>query len=69
VVNWNWEPSVPLGTAALAVGYALAIGRRRSRFPDSGPVGRGRIFAFLAGLSTLLIALASPLDLLSDRYL
>jgi putative membrane protein len=69
VVGWTWEPSVLLGTGALATGYTLAIGRWRARFVGSGPVGGGRIFAFWAGLATILLALASPLDLLSDRYL
>jgi putative membrane protein len=57
--TWPHEPSVLLGCAALAAGYLRAAGR---------PVPRAAVW-FSAGLLILLLALASPLDVLADIYL
>jgi cytochrome c oxidase assembly factor CtaG len=56
---WDWEPSVIVGSAVLALGYLLAMRRRLS----------GRAFLFLGGVLILLLDLVSPLDLLADTYL
>jgi putative membrane protein len=68
MIGWSWEPSVLLGTLGLGMAYFAAIGPYRARLHGT-PVPAGRVVAFVAGLATLLLALASPLDLLSDRYL
>jgi putative membrane protein len=57
--GWDWEPSVVLGCAALAIGY-LAVVRAG---------GGRRMICFLSGVAILLLDLVSPLDLLGDRYL
>jgi cytochrome c oxidase assembly factor CtaG len=57
--TWDWEPSVVVGCAALAIGY-LAIVRTR---------GLMRMPYFLAGVALLLLDLVSPIDALGDRYL
>lgn len=56
---WDWEPSVIIGCAALAVGYA-AIAKKR--------FGRIAVFYFI-GVTILFLALVSPLDTLADNYL
>lgn len=68
-IGWSWEPSVVLGSLALAGGYLACVGPRRKRFRGSSPVPRWRVGAFLAGVGALFLALASPLDDLSDHYL
>lgn len=59
---WGWDlhPSVLLGTAALAAGYAVWGGREAPR---------RRVVSFAASLIVLLLALNGPLHNLSDRYL
>jgi putative membrane protein len=56
---WDWEPSVVIGCAALAIGY-LAVVRN---------CGFQRAPYFLAGVALLLLDLVSPIDTLADRYL
>lgn len=56
---WDWEPSVVIGCAALAVAY-IAIVRKR---------GWDRTPYFLAGVVLLLLDLVSPIDALADQYL
>lgn len=69
MIEFSWEPSVTLGCGALGAAYLLSIGPWRDRFAGSNPVERWRVASFLAGLGVLMLALASPLDTLSDRYL
>jgi putative membrane protein len=59
MILWDWEPSVIVGCAALALGY-IAIVRKR---------GLHRAPYFLAGVALLLLDLVSPIDTLADRYL
>lgn len=56
---WSWEPSVIAGCALAAGGYVGLAGGRVA----------GRGWSFLCGVAVLFLALASPLDLLGDRYL
>jgi putative membrane protein len=59
LLAWDLEPSILIGCAALALGYAILT---RWRFPTIS------IFYYL-GLAILLLALVSPLDTLADDYL
>jgi cytochrome c oxidase assembly factor CtaG len=59
VSAWDWEPSVIVGCATLAVAWLLPA---RPRSP-----GRGSFF--FGGVILLLLDLISPIDLLGDRYL
>src|ERR1700735_758460 len=56
---WDFEPSVILGCSTLVLGY-LAVLRLQLTW---------RAWYFLAGVTILVLALCSPLDLLADRYL
>jgi cytochrome c oxidase assembly factor CtaG len=57
--NWDWEPSVVVGCAMLAVGY-LMLARKH---------GWNRTPSFLTGVLLLLLDLVSPIDTLADQYL
>jgi putative membrane protein len=57
--GWDWDPSVVIGCAALAIGYLVLTRRKAS----------DGITLFLAGVLVLLLDLVSPIDLLGDRYL
>jgi putative membrane protein len=63
-VNW----SVLIGLLALQTGYLLFTGPWRRRLASANfgatppPLGRGRQATFIAGVLTLGVALASPLD-------
>jgi putative membrane protein len=56
---WNPQPSVLIGCALLIYGYMLFV---RFRFELKS-------LSFLAGVLVLLLALASPLEMLADNYL
>lgn len=56
---WSPEPTVLAGCAAAALGWALLARPRRARHAAR----------FAGGLAALLLALVSPLDVLSDAYL
>jgi putative membrane protein len=60
---WSLEPSVLLGLALLGCWYACQALEARHFAPAPRPA------LFAAGLAVLLVALASPLDRLADRYL
>jgi putative membrane protein len=68
-LGWNWEPTILLGLALLAGGYALAVGPLRRRSAWGAPVPLWRQVAFYLGCLTVFIALISPLDALADGYL
>jgi len=56
---WDWEPSILIGCAALAIGYGVLA---RFRFQ------RMAVFYYL-GLAIMFLGLVSPLDTLADNYL
>jgi putative membrane protein len=57
--SWDWEPSVVVGCAMLAIGYLMLVRTH----------GWNRAPYFLAGVLLLLLDLVSPIDTLADRYL
>jgi putative membrane protein len=56
---WDWEPSVAIGCAALAIAYLLLARPRQSL----------KTALFLSGVVILLIDLVWPIDTLGDRVL
>ncbi len=69
LASWNFSPSLWLGFALLAVGYALVTGPLRQRYHWGQPVSKNRQVAFYLGTLAAWLALVSPLDYLSDNYL
>lgn len=67
--SYTPPPSVVVGLVALAGLYAMCLGPYRDRFAGSAAVPTWQPVAFGAGMLLLLIALASPLDVLADEYL
>jgi putative membrane protein len=67
--EWNWEPSVLLGIAALGGAYLVFSGPLRSRFASSRPVSRSQATWFAGAMLVLFMALVSPLDNWGDTYL
>jgi putative membrane protein len=69
MIGWTFEPTVVLGSLLAAGGYRYAVGPGRALFRGSGPVSGWQQASFQAGVGLLFLALASPLDALSDHYL
>ncbi len=63
--TWQWDPTVLLGTLALAGGYLWLI-RGRGRVDAWSPLAR---LYFAGGLLVLFLALESPIDVGGDSYL
>jgi putative membrane protein len=63
LTHWNAEPSIVLGLLALTVAFAWLQSQ-----PELA-VSKGRQACFAVALVLLVMALLSPLDEISDRYL
>src|ERR1700757_4046705 len=67
-IVWPFEPTVVVGVVALGALYVK--GWRRARLPRAPhPPGSGRLILFCSGLLAIFVALASPIDPLSDQLL
>jgi cytochrome c oxidase assembly factor CtaG len=69
LTQWNWEPSIVIGTALVVGFYLYAVGPLRRKYHLAESVKRGQVFSFLLGVSIMFLALVSPLDELGDSYL
>src|SRR5256885_3662674 len=69
LTQWNWEPSIVIGTALIAGLYLYAIGPLRKKYHPGERVSRGMLCSFLLGMAIMFLALVSPLDELGDSYL
>lgn len=67
--SWSWEPSVVLGVGLLLVLYYVGLRRQRQRDVQADPAIPRQAAFFLAANLILLLALVSPLEVLSDEYL
>jgi cytochrome c oxidase assembly factor CtaG len=64
-LTWTFSPSVIVGVAAALIAYLWAW--RRARRPGMPhPPGFGRLGLFAGSMVTVLVALVSPIDALSD---
>jgi cytochrome c oxidase assembly factor CtaG len=69
LTQWNWEPSIVVGTALIVGFYLYALNSLRKRYYPEEQVKTGQTFAFLLGMFIMFLALVSPLDELGDSYL
>jgi len=69
LTQWNWEPSIVIGTALVVGLYLYAVGPLRRKYHLAESVKRGQVCSFLLGVSIMFLALVSPLDELGDSYL
>ena len=69
LTQWNWEPSIVIGTVVIIALYLYAIGPLRKRYYPTETVKTGQTVAFFLGMAIMFLALVSPLDELGDSYL
>lgn len=69
LTQWNWEPSILIGTVLITGLYLYAIGPLRKRYFPEEPVKTGQTVSFLLGMFFMFLSLVSPLDELGDSYL
>ncbi len=69
LTQWNWEPSIVIGTALLVGLYLYGIGPLRRKYHLAPAVKRSQVVVFLLGVLIMFLALVSPLDELGDSYL
>jgi len=69
LTQWNWEPSILIGSALITGLYLYAIGPLRKRYFAAVQVRTGQTISFLLGMLVMFLALVSPLDELGDSYL
>ncbi len=68
LTQWDWEPTILIGTALILGVYLYAIGPFRERHGFES-VSRAKALAFVLGVDIIFLALVSPLDKLGDKYL
>ncbi len=68
LTQWDWEPTVLIGTALILGLYLYAIGPFRERHGFES-VSKGKALSFVLGVDIIFLALVSPLDKLGDKYL
>lgn len=66
---WTFDPGIWFGIVALHGSYLLAVGPLRNKFAASQPVTSKQLTYWTLGILTLIVALITPLSLLSDQYL
>ena len=67
-IVWSFDPTVLVGVLALSVLYVA--GWRRARRPgEPHPPGYGRLALFAGAMLSVLVALVSPIDDLSDNLM
>jgi cytochrome c oxidase assembly factor CtaG len=69
LTQWNWEPSILIGTVLITGFYLYAITSLRKEYFPAEHIKRAQITAFLLGVFLMFLALVSPLDELGDSYL
>ena len=69
LTQWNWEPSILIGTVVIVGFYLYALGPLRKKYHLAERVNTWQAFSFLLGMSIMFLALVSPLDELGDSYL
>jgi putative membrane protein len=74
-LDWNLDPTILIGIAVFVGAYFYALGPLRRRWAsarrpyEAERVNPWQVTAFVAGTAVFALALISPLDALSDRYL
>ncbi len=66
---WTFEPSIWLSIVILHGSYLLVVGPLRGMFGTSQPITSKQLTYWTLGILSLIVALITPLSLLSDQYL
>lgn len=69
LTEWDWQPSILIGTAIVIAAYVYAVGPLRRKYHLAEDVKLSQALAFLLGVDIIFFALFSPLDYIGDHYL
>ncbi len=69
LTQWNWQPSIILGTIAIIGLYLYAVGPLRMKYQLADKVETWQVISFILGVNIIFLALFSALDALGDDYL
>jgi cytochrome c oxidase assembly factor CtaG len=58
LTQWNWEPSILIGTVLITGLYLYAIGPLRKRYFPEEPVKIGQTVSFLLGIFFMFLPVA-----------
>jgi putative membrane protein len=64
---WNFDPLIVASLLLITVGYVIGLSRMWQRAGEGRGIARWQAWCFAAAMATLVIALTSPLDPLSDQ--
>ena len=67
--SWTFDPGIWFSIVLIHGAYLLAVGPLRAKFPNSQPITSKQLMYWTAGIVTLIVALITPISLLSDQYL
>lgn len=69
LTQWNWQPSIIIGTALIIGLYLYAVGPLRKKYHPGEEAKMSQMLMFLLGVMAIFLSLFSPLDKLGDDYL
>jgi cytochrome c oxidase assembly factor CtaG len=69
LTQWDWQPSIILGTLLVIALYVYAVGPLREKLHLADGISMRQVIAFVIGVNLIFLSLFSPLDELGDRYL
>ncbi|MBV8695254.1 MAG: cytochrome c oxidase assembly protein [Ktedonobacteraceae bacterium] len=69
LTQWNWQPSIIIGTILIIGLYLYAVGPLRKKYYPAEEVKISQVVMFLLGVNIIFLSLFSALDKLGDDYL
>src|SRR5579863_6327697 len=69
LTQWNWQPSITLGTIAIIGLYLYGVGPLRVKYQLADTVEIWQVVSFILGVNIIFLSLFSALDTLGDDYL
>jgi cytochrome c oxidase assembly factor CtaG len=69
LTQWNWAPSIIIGTVIVLGSYLYAVGLLRKPYTLIDGVKQSQVISFWLGILIIFLALVSPIDEIGDRYL
>ena len=69
LTEWDWEPSILIGTALVIGLYVYAVEPLRRKYHLADEIKVSQAVCFLLGVGIIFFALFSPLDYIGDHYL
>lgn len=69
LTEWDWQPSILIGTALVIGLYVYAVEPLRRKYHLAEEVKVSQAICFLLGVAIIFFALFSPIDYIGDHYL